>query len=86
MQLQDLACVSLRRAAVPRPSVATNDRDNMTGKYRNRAVQVVVLPEMEAWIQAKIDSSEYEKMSHVIRACVRKVMDSEKGEKRNENE
>ena len=46
----------------------------------------MVLPEMEAWIQAKIDSSEYEKMSHVIRACVRKVMDSEKGEKRNENE
>ena len=85
MQLQDLARVSLRGVAVPRPSVATNDRDNMTGKYRNRAVQVVVLPEMEAWIQAKIDSGEYEKMSHVIRACVRKVMDMEGG-KKNENE
>ena len=57
----------------------------MTGKYRNRAVQVVVLPEMEAWIQAKIASGEYEKMSHVIRACVRKVMDMEGG-KKNENE
>ena len=45
----------------------------------------MILPDMEAWIQAKIDSHEYEKASHVIRACVRKVMDSERREE-NENE
>lgn len=58
----------------------------MTGKYRNKVVQVVILPDMEAWIQGKIDSHEYEKASHVIRACVRKVMDSEEGENKHENE
>ena len=50
----------------------------MTGKYRHKVIQVTVLPDMEAWIQAKVDSHEYEKAAHVIRACVRKVMDQEK--------